>query len=370
MKHIVFLVRQSEFQRKATTGLESLAKGLAGHGFKVSVISGGHEPSEIKSDIDYYFCGQKEKLYQGYKPILKEIIRKKNIDVLIGRYTSLVEVNSLIDKRILCIASQGSIERTFLKRFSKNKRSSSIIGAINFEKELKKTRNIVDGIVGISEKVLESSLSTFQLPTSIGSVIHRGVNHHFFTPNAIKENLRSFRVLFVGNVIPSKGVEELIIALKNTKCNFPIDLHLIGPISEEYKAKLLSLAHSPKTNIVLAIPGPFKMDQLLKEYQQANLFVFPSHSEGLGKAMLEAMSCGLPVIASNLAPIREVITHEKNGLLFETRNIKDLTQKLNSAINSGGLRKRISKEARLTVSTNFSIYKEIDNWIQYIHGFH
>jgi glycosyltransferase involved in cell wall biosynthesis len=86
----------------------------------------------------------------------------------------------------------------------------------------------------------------------------------------------------------------------------------------------------------------------------ADIFVFPSLWEGLGLAALEAMAAGTPVVASNIPPIREYVTHEETGLLFEPENVNELAEHLKELLHDPDRRQRLGREGQARVSQGFN----------------
>ena len=72
-----------------------------------------------------------------------------------------------------------------------------------------------------------------------------------------------------------------------------------------------------------------------------NLIVLPTYEETFGLVVAEAMLMKVPVLGSNAGGVPEIITHESNGLLFETRNYSDLQDKIDMIIENSQLRERI-----------------------------
>jgi glycosyltransferase involved in cell wall biosynthesis len=89
--------------------------------------------------------------------------------------------------------------------------------------------------------------------------------------------------------------------------------------------------------------------------QCADIFLFPSRREGLPNAVLEAMAAALPVIATDIGGVQELIDHECTGLLFEKDSCKDLSTQLLRAIDDPRLRMRLASNARTAVVKNRSI---------------
>lgn len=81
----------------------------------------------------------------------------------------------------------------------------------------------------------------------------------------------------------------------------------------------------------------------------ADVFVLPSVFEGLGVALLEAMACGVPVVASNVGGIPDIVTDGYNGLLVGAGDVKGLAESVIKILSDETLRKRLSEGALTTI---------------------
>ena len=89
-------------------------------------------------------------------------------------------------------------------------------------------------------------------------------------------------------------------------------------------------------------------------YQEADIFVFPSVEEGMPNAMLEAMSCGLPVLACAVCGCEELVEHERTGLLVPPRNVDALAGALQRLCDAPDERRRMGRAGREAVCRRFS----------------
>jgi glycosyltransferase involved in cell wall biosynthesis len=114
-------------------------------------------------------------------------------------------------------------------------------------------------------------------------------------------------ILWVGRPDPYKNLAGLIEAFARLKenCRFPATLRLVGAKDPRYP-EADQLAASLGVDREVIRTGYVSDDQLLAEYQQADVFVLPSLYEGFGLPVLEAMACGVPVICSNKGSLPEV----------------------------------------------------------------
>ena len=105
-----------------------------------------------------------------------------------------------------------------------------------------------------------------------------------------------------------------------------------------------------------------------KHYNHSDIFVLPSTTEGMPNSLLEAMSCSLPCVVTNLKFITTpIIINGKNGYLFKRNNKKDLENCLIKLIKSKKLRKKMGKTAKKYVENNFSFKK---NYFKYEKMYH
>lgn len=130
-------------------------------------------------------------------------------------------------------------------------------------------------------------------------------------------------VLFLGRLVPEKRVDLLINAFLNADLK---DLKLViaggSSATDEYVREL----HRRATGNSSVVFTDYVTGRLKAElFSNARFFVIPSSLEGLPIALLEAMSYGLPCLASDIAPHLEVITNKQNGYLFNKNDLADLT---------------------------------------------
>jgi teichuronic acid biosynthesis glycosyltransferase TuaC len=92
--------------------------------------------------------------------------------------------------------------------------------------------------------------------------------------------------------------------------------------------------------------GMVPYDSLEKSYQDADIFVLTSLSEGMPSVILEAMGCGLPIVASDVGGNNEIVQEGKNGFLIKDDDVITLAEKLTTLINNPALRKEMGLSSR------------------------
>lgn len=161
----------------------------------------------------------------------------------------------------------------------------------------------------------------------------------------------AFRIVTVGRLDYQKNLSALIEAVA------PLDLELVIVGSGPDMDKLVHQAKGTKANIEFMgnVPNQ-ELPELLNKF---DAFVLPSFYEGHPKALLEAMSCGLPVIGTDVQGIREVIQDTKTGLLCATdpSAIREAIEKLQK---DAPLRQKQGAVARSYVVENFALDRVVD----------
>jgi len=164
--------------------------------------------------------------------------------------------------------------------------------------------------------VAVSHYTAGQVKASFGvngiQVIHNGIDCHSFTPIARDEPNRPFRLLYVGNWSARKGVNLLAPIMERLGSNFL--LHYTADRNGEHKRFRM-----PANSVCL---GRLSGQALIRAYQEADALLFPSHLEGLPLVPLEAMACGLPVIAAKNSSLPEVVEDSMTGLLIESNDVE------------------------------------------------
>ena len=102
--------------------------------------------------------------------------------------------------------------------------------------------------------------------------------------------------------------------------------------------------------------------ELTPFYESADVFLLPSYFEGLPYTILEAMAHGLPVIATNVGAIPEVIEEGINGFLINPGDIDDLTKKIETLITNKALIEEIGKNNRRKIADKYSMDKQVENY--------
>jgi glycosyltransferase involved in cell wall biosynthesis len=168
---------------------------------------------------------------------------------------------------------------------------------------------------------------------------------------------RRVQVLYLGHLGEVKGTGDLLEAFKIMEAGEnPVDLDLVGdPLPGEDEAWLMAGAReiSLSTKTVRMMP-PVSGEDKLACFERADVFVFPSHYEGMPMAVLEAMAAGLPVVATAVGGIPDLIEDGVNGILVPPRAPRHLARALERLGRDASLRSRLGTR-NAQISQNFHV---------------
>jgi glycosyltransferase involved in cell wall biosynthesis len=214
-----------------------------------------------------------------------------------------------------------------------------------FTREMRGIVNRSDGIITVSEYSKEDIARDFNYPkdkifvTYLASEdIYKPLDKVLCTDILKKYyGLPSNYILYVGGFSPRKNIVGLIEAFSRISHKLPEDINLViaGSKGKSY-AIYKECAERLKIDHRVIFPGFISMDHMPHLYNNAALFVYPSFYEGFGLPPIEAMACGIPVIASNVTSIPEIV--EDAALLFNPKETEILSEKIYEVLSNETLR--------------------------------
>ncbi len=176
-------------------------------------------------------------------------------------------------------------------------------------------------------------------------VIPNGVGNEFFNLYEKRDKTKQYcnYITFIGNLTKNKGIDTIIQALAKTK-NPNTKLRIIGGGSELNHLKNLANQYglAPKVEFT----GQVSHDHIPEYLKKAKTLVLASYSEGMPNVVLEAMAAGVPVVASNIDGVKELIKDGENGLLFTPGDHKMLAHKLDVLTGNNNLATKIGNKGR------------------------
>jgi glycosyltransferase involved in cell wall biosynthesis len=225
--------------------------------------------------------------------------------------------------------------------------------------------------VTISEDILKEARKA-GLDPARAVKIRNGVDTRRFSPEGRVTELselglpaRAPVVLFVGRHDTEKRVDLLLRAFARTLAEIP-EARLVsvgpGPRLDEYRelARALGIAHN-----VAFLGARSDVDAL---YRAAAVFVLPSASEGLPNALLEALACGTPCVATKIPGTTEVVTHEKDALLVPPDDEDALSGAIVRLLRDRELTHRLSRAGQARVQAEFDMERVADQYFALFSG--
>jgi sugar transferase (PEP-CTERM/EpsH1 system associated) len=220
------------------------------------------------------------------------------------------------------------------------------------------TGRLADRIICVSQNVADFAAKEIGLPTDRLVVIQNGIDTNLFrpTPAQATKAADQLTIGYVGRLEKVKGVNFLIDAFAALVAQHPhLQLQLVGDGSERraLEQQVQTLGLGDKVHF-LGIRSD--MPAL---YPTFDLFVLPSLWEGMPNVALEAMACGVPVIATNTGGTPEVVQDGKSGLLAPPGDAVALAQAMATLINNAEQRCQLAQAGRHFVEQTFSINQTV-----------
>jgi glycosyltransferase involved in cell wall biosynthesis len=160
-------------------------------------------------------------------------------------------------------------------------------------------------------------------------------------------------VLFLGHLMPHKGIYDLVRAFANVAQRFPAARLVLGGVGQAEELRRLAVELNVAERVFC--PGWLKGADKSTALADSTIFVLPSYAEGMPMALLEAMSWRLPVIATPVGGVPQVVESEVNGLMVAPGDVEGLARALARLLDDPVLRRRLGAAARQTVETQFAL---------------
>ena len=214
-------------------------------------------------------------------------------------------------------------------------------------------------IIAISDNTKQDLIHFFPIAKQKTIVVPLAVHRRYRAikdQRAIKEALKKYNlpsrfILFVGTIEPRKNIVRLIkaYAIIAKKMGIP-PLILVGKKGWNYQ-EIFKIVKESALEKKVIFTGYVSDHNLPYLYNAADLFVYPSLYEGFGLPVLEAMTCGTPVITSNISSLPEVV--DQSALLINPNSISEISCALERLLSDAVLREKLSNDG-LTRAESFS----------------
>ncbi len=229
------------------------------------------------------------------------------------------------------------------------------------KRALKRTKKIIANSEAGAQYIAETTglpITGIQIITNAVALEPAKITREEFR---LKHNIAKETVLItmLANFSNNKDQDTVVRAMKliaNKNCK----LLLVGRFDGAEKNILHLINELELKNDVIILPFS---DDVSGIYSASDIAVHSSLSEGLPNSLLEAMSCGLPVVASDISSHRMVLEGDKN-ILFEPKNSADLAKKINALINNKELRTKYGSTFKKMIETKYTLNKVAEQYLQ------
>ena len=240
-----------------------------------------------------------------------------------------------------------------------NVSDTSILSHYKWNNNRIKTLEESDTVFVLSELAKETAIINGLSESKIDVIHHgQGVDTEYFKPRENVSDEHEFKVLFVGHKSLIKGVPYLLEAWKNL----------------ELKNSRLIIAGEQDNDIIARYKKYISFEAIgsvnpLEYYQTSSIYVLPSLGDSFPRTQLEAMSCGLPVIVSEMTGACDIIENGKEGFIVPIRNSKSLEESIGYFHDNPAKIKRMGRNARKTAEryTWKKFEEEVITKIELIH---
>jgi glycosyltransferase involved in cell wall biosynthesis len=193
-------------------------------------------------------------------------------------------------------------------------------------------------------------------------VVLSGVDSQFFSPPPPRASDRPlFRACYVGRVQMAKGLAYLLQAWKRLALPHA-ELVMVGEVKPEVQSVLNTFA-----DLTVRFAGTLSTAEVAKSYRDSDLFVFPSVSEGLAEVVLEAMSTGLPVVATDTSGAPDCLAHGKEGFIVPARDVNAMADAILWCYQHRDESRAMGQAARARIESEFTLDHYIQRQIALYH---
>lgn len=215
--------------------------------------------------------------------------------------------------------------------------------------------------IDLTTKVITIDNPSFEI------LIDYGYDNVEFLPNPLSEKVRrlaensdlikrkSGLISFVGHVVPTKGILELVEACKKLKS---IELEIIGLCTTEMQEVIKKCAGDNYSSW-LKIRGNCSLEEVIEAMKRCEVFVLPSYSEGFPNVIIESMACGCNIVATSVGAIPQMlnIEHTPCGLCIPPKNTEALEKAIAWIISHKHEADQMAQRGKERVFAEYSMEK-------------
>lgn len=246
----------------------------------------------------------------------------------------------------------------------KSRHNVPLVVSVHDPSRITSSIEMADSLVCISDHLKNKCLKEYSVSEGNVNVIPDGVDMGVFYPRKSPEVGfdSDYKILSVGRIVPSKNIESLLKAISYFSKNSGKEVsHIhLGKGSEKNKKKILDYRDKKGLEGITHFLGGKQKEELPYYYSWADVYALPTLWEGLGRAQIESLACGTPVLTSNYPPMTEVVRDNYNGMTYDPKDPKEIAEKLEKYFNDHALRNKLINNSRKSVLDRYSLEKVME----------
>ncbi|MCK4730632.1 MAG: glycosyltransferase family 4 protein [Candidatus Aenigmarchaeota archaeon] len=363
--------------------IQELVNGLIKRGYKVTLITAPHPQGiekEKKENLTIHYVKNKpkytrEKFYRESARLFERLNKEESFDIVHSQSTLACGYARYCKKTApLILTSHGTMLNEIKALLRRNFSIKSFLTLPTPLKIYLLDEPIIykktEKIIAVSNELKEDIERQYKVPKGKLVVIPNGIDIDRFKPMEVddlkkKYNLTDEKVILsIGRIDKQKGFHLLLKIFPDILKEYNnIKLFIVGTGPYLHDLKEMTI----KLNILgkVIFTGRVSDGDLLKYYNLADIFAFSTlRMEGLPLVVPEAMACEKPVIASRIGGITSVIDNNKDGILIETGNLKELKGKVLEVLGDEELARKLGKNARKKVVERFGLDRMINDTVK------
>lgn len=221
-----------------------------------------------------------------------------------------------------------------------------------YEQTLQTAFQLSDRLHFVSQGLLDFCVERFGVDKRKCFVNYNGIDTRRFRPAEQRPDKGSeITLVSVGALIWRKNFQDLLKIVQQSRFRDKISLKIIGEGDERFILEFMIRKYGLAGKVELL--GKLPEESIIRHLQDADIYLSASYAEGLSNAVMEAASCGLPVIAFHCEGMNEIIVPYKSGVIVPHGRVDLFVQALDQLIENGEHRQAMGIEARKHIESHF-----------------
>ena len=217
-----------------------------------------------------------------------------------------------------------------------------------------------DGVTAVSRDLAHQTKRFFSIDRPIHT-IYNFVDATRFVPTPSAGNRREKVMIHISNFRPVKRVKWVVKTFLRLAYEMPVRLVLVGDGPDAAEVRGLVQQYGMQSRVDFL----GKRDQIAPLLQNADVLILPSEQEAFGLVALEAMACQVPVVASHVGGLPELIEDGKSGFLVPVNHLDGFYERTKQLLMDEGLRQEMGIHARRTALKRFSSDMIVDQYLSF-----